>query len=112
MTWILEEIEADIAPLKAMQAKVENEMGVVPEPVNKYLATLPRSREEVDSHSIYVGSVHHACTPEEVQQYFASCGAVNMVIIKTNCFRICIWRGQSNLPYGNLVKGGYYILVT
>ncbi|KZV34897.1 polyadenylate-binding protein 1 [Dorcoceras hygrometricum] len=41
-------------------------------------------KEEVDSRSIYVGNVDYACTPEEVQQHFQSCGTVNRVTILTD----------------------------
>ncbi|KAE9465082.1 hypothetical protein C3L33_03020, partial [Rhododendron williamsianum] len=43
-------------------------------------------KEEVDSRSIYVGNVDYACTPEEVQQHFQSCGTVNRVTILTDKF--------------------------
>ncbi|GER55540.1 polyadenylate-binding protein 1 [Striga asiatica] len=42
------------------------------------------NREEVDSRSVFVGNVDYACTPEEVQQHFQSCGTVNRVTIRTN----------------------------
>uniref|UniRef100_A0A803LGQ6 RRM domain-containing protein n=1 Tax=Chenopodium quinoa TaxID=63459 RepID=A0A803LGQ6_CHEQI len=44
------------------------------------------NREEVDSRSVFVGNVDYACTPEEVQQHFQSCGTVNRVTIRTNKF--------------------------
>ncbi|KAG6418518.1 hypothetical protein SASPL_120722 [Salvia splendens] len=43
-------------------------------------------KEEVDARSIYVGNVDYACTPEEVQQHFQSCGTVNRVTILTDKF--------------------------
>ncbi|PSR93283.1 Polyadenylate-binding protein [Actinidia chinensis var. chinensis] len=43
-------------------------------------------KEEVDSRSIYVGNVDYACSPEEVQQHFQSCGTVNRVTILTDKF--------------------------
>ena len=44
------------------------------------------SREEVDSRSVYVGQVDYACTPEELQMHFNSCGTVNRVTILTDKF--------------------------
>ncbi|GAB2267969.1 hypothetical protein Dimus_002946 [Dionaea muscipula] len=44
------------------------------------------NKEEVDSRSVFVGNVDYACTPEEVQQHFQSCGTVNRVTIRTNRF--------------------------
>lgn len=44
------------------------------------------SREEVDGRSVYVGQVDYACTPEELQMHFNSCGTVNRVTILTDRF--------------------------
>ncbi|KAG2445279.1 hypothetical protein HYH02_008746 [Chlamydomonas schloesseri] len=43
-------------------------------------------KAEVDSRSIFVGNVDYGCTPEELQQHFASCGTVNRVTILTDKF--------------------------
>ncbi|KHG13063.1 Polyadenylate-binding 2 [Gossypium arboreum] len=55
----LKEIEEEAGALREMQAKVEKEMGAVQD---------------------------YACTPEEVQQHFQSCGTVNRVTILTDKF--------------------------
>ncbi|CAL5404788.1 unnamed protein product [Camellia sinensis] len=94
----LKEIEEEAGALREMQAKVEKEMGAVQESCRK-LEILEDERksatgfentlaekEEVDSRSIYVGNVDYACTPEEVQQHFQSCGTVNRVTILTDKF--------------------------
>ncbi|XP_042460438.1 polyadenylate-binding protein 2-like [Zingiber officinale] len=47
-------------------------------------ATNQSSKEEADSRSIFVGNVDYACTPEEIQQHFQSCGTVNRVTILTD----------------------------
>ncbi|XP_042431970.1 polyadenylate-binding protein 2-like [Zingiber officinale] len=47
-------------------------------------ATNQSSKEEADSCLIFVGNVDYACTPEEVQQHFQSCGTVNRVTILTD----------------------------
>ncbi|XP_042391863.1 polyadenylate-binding protein 2-like [Zingiber officinale] len=78
----LKEIEEEAAALREMHAKVEKEMGAVQEPSGP--ATNQSSKEEADSRSIFVGNVDYACTPEEVQQHFQSCGTVNRVTILTD----------------------------
>jgi len=42
------------------------------------------SREEADGRSVHVGAVDYACTPEELQMHFQSCGTVNRVTILTD----------------------------
>ncbi|XP_077244862.1 polyadenylate-binding protein 2-like [Tasmannia lanceolata] len=80
----LKEIEEEAGALREMQAKVEKEMGAVQDPSSA--AATQAEKEEVDSRSIYVGNVDYACTPEEVQQHFQSCGTVNRVTILTDKF--------------------------
>ncbi|KAE8681446.1 Polyadenylate-binding protein 2 [Hibiscus syriacus] len=81
----LKEIEEEAGDLREMQAKVEKEMGAAQDSPGASAATQPE-KEEVDSRSIYVGNVDYACTPEEVQQHFQSCGTVNRVTILTDKF--------------------------
>ncbi|KAI0493955.1 hypothetical protein KFK09_024085 [Dendrobium nobile] len=78
-------IEDEAGALREMHTRVENEMGVAQEDQSSAAATQVE-REEVDSRSIYVGNVDYACTPEEVQQHFQSCGTVNRVTILTDKF--------------------------
>ncbi|KAF8379186.1 hypothetical protein HHK36_028615 [Tetracentron sinense] len=80
----LKEIEEEAGALREMQAKVEKEMGAVQDPAGA--SATQAEKEEVDSRSIYVGNVDYACTPEEVQQHFESCGTVNRVTILTDKF--------------------------
>ncbi|KAK9666916.1 hypothetical protein RND81_14G220500 [Saponaria officinalis] len=80
----LKEMEDEAAALREMQAKVEKEMSAVQDPAGA--ATDQANKEEVDSRSVFVGNVDYACTPEEVQQHFQSCGTVNRVTIRTNKF--------------------------
>ncbi|KAH8502764.1 hypothetical protein Peur_066609 [Populus x canadensis] len=80
----LKEMEEEAAALREMQAKVEKEMGAVPDPASA--ATNQANKEEADSRSVFVGNVDYACTPEEVQQHFQSCGTVNRVTILTDKF--------------------------
>ncbi|KAJ9163995.1 hypothetical protein P3X46_023613 [Hevea brasiliensis] len=80
----LKEIEEEAGALREMQAKVEKEMGAVQDASSG--SASQAEKEEVDSRSIYVGNVDYACTPEEVQQHFQSCGTVNRVTILTDKF--------------------------
>ncbi|CAL9173983.1 unnamed protein product [Musa hybrid cultivar] len=80
----LKEMEDEAAALREIQAKVEKEMGAVQE--SSSAAATQASKEEVDARSAFVGNVDYACTPEEVQQHFQSCGTVNRVTILTDKF--------------------------
>lgn len=80
----LKEIEEEASALREMQAKVEKEMGAVQD--SSGTSATQAEKEEVDARSIYVGNVDYACTPEEVQQHFQSCGTVNRVTILTDKF--------------------------
>ncbi|XP_061337495.1 polyadenylate-binding protein 1 isoform X2 [Gastrolobium bilobum] len=80
----LKEIEEEASALREMQAKVEKEMGAVQDSSGS--SASQAEKEEVDARSIYVGNVDYACTPEEVQQHFQSCGTVNRVTILTDKF--------------------------
>ncbi|KAG7014859.1 Polyadenylate-binding protein 2, partial [Cucurbita argyrosperma subsp. argyrosperma] len=80
----LKEIEEEAGALREMQAKVEKEMGAVQD--SSSTSATQAEKEEADSRSVYVGNVDYACTPEEVQQHFQSCGTVNRVTILTDKF--------------------------
>ncbi|KAM7494676.1 hypothetical protein LguiB_029285 [Lonicera macranthoides] len=80
----LKEMEEEAGALREMQAKVEKEMGAVQDPSGGSVSQA--EKEEADARSIYVGNVDYACTPEEVQQHFQSCGTVNRVTILTDKF--------------------------
>ncbi|KAL1568065.1 Polyadenylate-binding protein 2 [Salvia divinorum] len=80
----LKEMEEEAAALREMQAKVEKEMGSVQDPAS--VAAAQVNKEEVDARSVFVGNVDYACTPEEVQQHFQTCGTVNRVTILTDKF--------------------------
>ncbi|XP_022887140.1 polyadenylate-binding protein 1 isoform X1 [Olea europaea var. sylvestris] len=79
----LQEIEEEAGALRDMQAKVEKETGGAQED-SAGSSAAQAEKEEADSRSIYVGNVDYACTPEEVQQHFQSCGTVNRVTILTD----------------------------
>lgn len=79
----LKKIEDEARVLREMQTKVEKEMSAVQEDSSD---AIQAEKEEIDSRSIYVGNVDYACTPEEVQQHFQSCGTVNRITILTDKF--------------------------
>ncbi|CAE6094123.1 unnamed protein product [Arabidopsis arenosa] len=80
----LKEMEEEAAALREMQAKVEKEMGATQDPAS--MAANQEGKEEVDARSVYVGNVDYACTPEEVQLHFQTCGTVNRVTILMDKF--------------------------
>ncbi|CAH2073260.1 unnamed protein product [Thlaspi arvense] len=80
----LKEMDEEAAALREMQAKVEKEMGIAQDPAS--MATNQEGKEEVDARSVYVGNVDYACTPEEVQLHFQTCGTVNRVTILMDKF--------------------------
>ncbi|KAK2438519.1 Polyadenylate-binding protein 2 [Trifolium repens] len=80
----LKEMEEEASALREMHAKVEKEIGSVQDPAA--VAASQENREEADARSVFVGNVDYACTPEEVQQHFQSCGTVNRVTILTDKF--------------------------
>ncbi|KAJ9102608.1 hypothetical protein QFC19_004717 [Naganishia cerealis] len=43
-------------------------------------------QEEVDGRSVFVGNVDYGATPEEIQQHFQACGAINRVTILCDKF--------------------------
>ncbi|CAH1755923.1 18136_t:CDS:2 [Entrophospora sp. SA101] len=66
----VKEMEEEAAKLREMQAQVEKEMNLSAE-----------DKEAIDARSIYVGNVDYACTPQELQNHFQSCGTINRVTI-------------------------------
>merc|ERR1719188_2903426 len=45
--------------------------------------------EEIDSRSVYVGSVDYGSTPEELQEHFKSCGGINRITILVDKWTGC-----------------------
>ncbi|KAK2996176.1 hypothetical protein RJ639_029442 [Escallonia herrerae] len=93
----LKEIEEEAGALREMQAKVEKEMGSVQASnhlllINghsrmKILPVLPQVKLKKRRRMLVQSMlVDYACTPEEVQQHFQSCGTVNRVTILTDKF--------------------------
>merc|ERR1712060_957265 len=65
------------------EAKKIEEMQVQAETIGKGSA-IPANGPEADVASIYVGNVDYSTRPEELQTFFASCGAVQRVTILTD----------------------------
>ncbi|KAJ0961593.1 hypothetical protein J5N97_001090 [Dioscorea zingiberensis] len=82
----LKAIEEETGALQEMHDKVAKEMGAPALEDSSVANSTQAEKEEVDARSIYVGNVDYACTPEEVQQHFQSCGTVNRVTILTDKF--------------------------
>ncbi|GJR57187.1 polyadenylate-binding protein 2-like protein [Tanacetum coccineum] len=76
----LKEIEEEAGALREMQAKVEKEMGSAQEDPSDFCLRWSEKKRLNDL------LVDYACTPEEVQQHFQSCGTVNRVTILTDKF--------------------------
>ncbi|PIA40073.1 hypothetical protein AQUCO_02500061v1 [Aquilegia coerulea] len=78
-----------MATYEAMEVDMMSRVGDEEEDVQQDAASeaaKQASREEVDSRSVFVNNIHIACTPEEVQQHFESCGTVNRVTIRSGGF--------------------------
>ncbi|KAE8720197.1 hypothetical protein F3Y22_tig00109906pilonHSYRG00035 [Hibiscus syriacus] len=88
----LREIEEEAGALREMQAKVEKEMGSVLIPQVLLQVKLKR-RKWIPARFMLVD---YACTPEEVQQHFQSCGTVSAK--RTNIPGMKEYRGRPN-PY-------------
>jgi len=66
----LQELDEESQKIKQMQLQLEKQM-----------STIGGDKEEVDARSVYVGNVDYSTTTEELQQFFADCGAINRVTI-------------------------------
>ena len=71
----VEEMEAEAAKLREMQASLDQQQ-----------EGLRESKEDIDNRSIFVGNVDYAASPEEIQAHFQSCGPINRVTILLDKF--------------------------
>jgi len=71
----VEEMEAEAAKLREMQASIDSQTD-----------SLRESKEDIDSRSIFVGNVDYGASPEEIQAHFQSCGSINRVTILLDKF--------------------------
>ncbi|CAL8463335.1 g2869 [Coccomyxa elongata] len=76
----LAQMEAEANKLREQQAKGEDPA------LGRSDGADAALREDADNRSVYVGQVDYACTPEELQMHFQSCGTVNRVTILTDKF--------------------------
>jgi len=70
----VKEMEEEAAKIEALQYSVEKSMKA--EPIQH-----GGGGSQADSKSIYVGNVDYTTTPEELREFFQSCGTVNRITI-------------------------------
>lgn len=71
----VEEMEAEAAKLREMQASIDSQS-----------ENLRENKEDIDARSIFVGNVDYGASPEEIQAHFQSCGSINRVTILLDKF--------------------------
>lgn len=71
----VEEMEAEAAKLREMQASIDSQT-----------ENLRESKEDIDGRSIFVGNVDYGASPEEIQAHFQSVGSINRVTILLDKF--------------------------
>ena len=81
----LEELEAESEKLREMQESLGGSLPGSPATGHRAPPSDPE-KEELDSRSVYVGSVDYKATPEELQKHFQACGTVNRVTIMVDKF--------------------------
>lgn len=69
----VKEMEEEAAKIEALQYSVEKSMKS--EPIHQ------GGNSQADSKSIYVGNVDYTTSPEELREFFQSCGIVNRITI-------------------------------
>ncbi|KAK9917940.1 hypothetical protein WJX75_009927 [Coccomyxa subellipsoidea] len=83
----LEAMKARLAQMEAEASKLREQQGKGEDPAFARSDGADAAlREDADNRSVYVGQVDYACTPEELQMHFQSCGTVNRVTILTDKF--------------------------
>jgi len=70
----VKEMEEEAKKIEDMQNNVEKSLKPKP-------ATVVASGPDVDARSVYVGNVDYSTTPEELKEFFSSCGIVNRITI-------------------------------
>jgi polyadenylate-binding protein 2 len=75
------------------ESKTELEIDVLKKKVKERIKKMQKGeggeseeQNEIDSRSVYVGNVDYQTKPEELQDHFQSCGAVNRVTILSDKF--------------------------
>lgn len=71
----VQEMEAEAAKLREMQASLDSQQD-----------SLRENKEDIDARSIFVGNVDYGASPEEIQAHFQSAGAINRVTILLDKF--------------------------
>jgi len=71
----IEEMDNETLKLKELTAGVEDTGAI--------------DSVDVDRRSVYVGNVDYGATPEEIQEHFKACGAINRITILVDKFSGC-----------------------
>ncbi|KAL7751883.1 hypothetical protein RI367_002883 [Sorochytrium milnesiophthora] len=71
------EMEAETAQLRELHSTVEKDVNLPP---------VDLAKADADARSIYVGNVDYAVTPEQLQELFQPCGAINRITIVCDKF--------------------------
>lgn len=71
----VQEMEAEAAKLREMQASIDSQT-----------EGLRENKEDIDARSVFVGNVDYGASPEEIQAHFQSCGSINRVTILLDKF--------------------------
>eukprot|EP01129_Flabellula_baltica_P003114 TRINITY_DN1295_c0_g1_i1.p1 TRINITY_DN1295_c0_g1~~TRINITY_DN1295_c0_g1_i1.p1 ORF type:complete len:147 (-),score=43.13 TRINITY_DN1295_c0_g1_i1:14-454(-) len=83
---MLQVIDDEINKLTAQLEEFEEENKKLQQQFDKTLENSAFNKEEIDSRSAFVGNVDFSTTPEELEDLFKSCGAINRVTILVNKF--------------------------
>lgn len=81
----IQALERDMAMMDAETQKVKEDA----EAAQKDEAAAREDQDETDKRSVYVGNVDYGATPEELQEHFKSCGAINRITIMVDKFTCC-----------------------
>jgi len=85
----VEEMEAEAAKLREMQAAAEKQLqeaGAGSVTAGSDVMEAEDDKQATDDRSIYVGNVDYSASPEEIQAHFQSCGTINRVTILCDKF--------------------------
>jgi len=80
----LSEADAEIAEMQRKVQEMEDEADKLRQMTDSAADVAGGDSEDIDNRSVYVGQVDYGCTPEELQEHFKNCGAVNRITIMVN----------------------------
>lgn len=82
------DIDNEIQELEQEMEYMEKETAQVLSEVNTEKTDV-EANVETDKRSVYVGNVDYHATPEELQEHFKSCGAINRITIMVDKYTCC-----------------------